>query len=220
MVTGLDFLYHDFRNAETILKSRGAWPELESVIHSLTAADIVDRQEQLAAAGAAPRGGQTAINRLFEERLIPLGWQGQPKLFAEKSLEDWRMDFVKERIGVEVSFNHAEAIPWQFSRLNIAGESDRTRPESRIDVGVVICADLSLRRWSRMDGAVGTFTKFRAWLREMKPILPIPIFLVGLSADGFSGTNVFGGTRRGTRRPEPSVLQPADSADDQVQFFT
>jgi hypothetical protein len=216
----VDFLYHDFRNAATILNSRHAWPELESVIHSITADDVVERQRQLAAVGAAPRGGQTAINRLFEERLIPLGWESQPKLFADKALEEWRMDFVKERIGVEVSFNHAEAIPWQFSRLNIAGESDRTRPESRIDVGIVICADLSLRRWSRMDGAVGTLTKFRAWLREMKPILPIPILLVGLTADGFVPTDVFGGTRRGTRKPAPELADTADSSDDQSQLFS
>ena len=35
------------------------------------------------------------------------------------------MDFLRANVGVEVSFNHAEAIPWQFTRLNIAGESER-----------------------------------------------------------------------------------------------
>ena len=109
------------------------------------------------------------------------------------------MDFLKDRVGVEVSFNHAEAIPWQFTRLNVAGESERVIPESRIDVGVVITATRSLKAWARMDSTVGTFDRFESWLREMKPILPIPILLVGLDAEGWEATNVFSGTAQGTR---------------------
>ena len=109
------------------------------------------------------------------------------------------MDFLRANVGVEVSFNHAEAIPWQFTRLNIAGESERVVEESRIHVGVVITATDSLKSWSKMDSAVGTFDAFKAWLREMKPILPIPLLLVGLQAAGWPPTDVFGGTRSGTR---------------------
>jgi hypothetical protein len=109
------------------------------------------------------------------------------------------MDFLRANVGVEVSFNHAEAIPWQFTRLNIAGESERVVEESRIHVGVVITATDSLKAWARMDSAVGTFDAFKAWLREMKPILPVPLLLVGLDAVGWPPTDVFGGTRTGTR---------------------
>ena len=109
------------------------------------------------------------------------------------------MDFLRARVGVEVSFNHAEAIPWQFTRLNIAGESERVMEASRIDVGVVVTATESLKAWSKMDSAVGTFDAFRAWLREMRPILPVPLLLVGLSSAGWEPTDAFGGTRTGTR---------------------
>ena len=50
------------------------------------------------------------------------------------------MDFLKARIGVEVSFNHAEAVPWTFTRLNIAGESNKVVAEHQIDVGVAFFA--------------------------------------------------------------------------------
>ena len=105
------------------------------------------------------------------------------------------MDFLKARIGVEVSFNHAEAVPWTFTRLNIAGESNKVVPEHQIDVGVAFFATESLKRWARMDGAVGTFELAQAWLEMMRPIMPIPILVVGLSAEGWAETDAFRGTR-------------------------
>jgi hypothetical protein len=50
------------------------------------------------------------------------------------------MGFIKSEIGVEVSFNHAEAISWTYVRLNLAGESTLIKCESKVDVGVAIFA--------------------------------------------------------------------------------
>jgi len=190
----------DFRHAQRLLRDQGAWTSLDNAITTITRESVIEEQQRLQAAGRGPKGGQSALNRLFE-RLLPAadGWESQPRLFHDPALSEWKLDFRRDRIGVEVSFNHAEAIPWQFTRLNIAGESERVRPEARIDVGVVITADRSLKQWSNMDSAVGTFDAFRAWLREMKPILPIPILLIGLVAEGWPSTDVFPGTAHGTR---------------------
>ncbi len=198
----MEHIIEDFRHAERLLRGQPAWISLDAAIGSVTRETVIQEQRSLQArTGHAPKGGQTAMNRLFE-KLLPRdeGWEPQPRLFRDPALSDWKLDFRRDRIGVEVSFNHAEAIPWQFTRLNIAGESDRVLTDARIDVGIVITADGSLKHWSNMDGAVGTFHAFRAWLREMKPILPIPILLIGLSADGWDPTDVFPGTAKGTRR--------------------
>jgi hypothetical protein len=50
-----------------------------------------------------------------------------------------------------------------------------------------------------MDSAVGTFEIACAWLSMMKPIMPIPILVVGLDAEGWAPTDVFRGTRQGGR---------------------
>jgi hypothetical protein len=105
------------------------------------------------------------------------------------------MDFIKARLGVEIAFNHAEAIPWNFTRLNLAGEAPQVQESSRIEVGIAAFATTSLKKWSKMDGAVGTFELATAWLELMRPIMPIPVLVVGLDSEGWPATNSFRGTR-------------------------
>lgn len=203
----MERVIEDFRHAERLLQGQPAWGSLDRAIRSITPEAIIAEQLDRRDSGRRlPKGGQTALNGILDRALAADGWERQARLFNEPDLEKWTLDFRRDRIGVEVSFNHAEAIPWQFTRLNIAGESDRVRKESRIDVGVVIVADKSLKAWSRMDAAVGTFDTFRAWLREMKPILPIPLLLIGLQANGWEPTDAFPGTSTGTRGGRPGQV--------------
>jgi hypothetical protein len=220
----MDYLVYDFRNALVILRSKASFGELEAALHSIEAKDVLEAHQQLSDERArrssrAPAGGQSALNDVINQKLTDAGWESQPALFRDKTLEKWKMDFRKEAIGVEVSFNHAEAIPWQFTRLNIAGESERVIDENRIEVGVVVCAAPSLKEWARMDSAVGTFDQFKAWLREMRPILPVPLLLLGLETRGwpdgsFRGTDT--GNRTRTAPDSDAAVGARHLFDDEV----
>jgi hypothetical protein len=199
----VELVIQDFRLAREILENRDPWAELARAAKSISRDDILDVHASFESEGKrAPAGGQTSLNRLFRERLIPLGWLPEPRLFpdSDQGLRKWKMDFIKAGIGVEVSFNHSEAIPWTFTRLNIAGESEQVLDEARIDVGVAFFAMESLKQWARMDNAVGTFEWATAWLKMMKPIMPVPVLVVGLSADGWPDTDAFRGTQSRRRR--------------------
>jgi Restriction endonuclease BglII len=202
----MDYEIRDFRHASRLLQGRSAWNELEGVVANISQADILAAHQRL----NEPRrlrgarliaGGQSAINLVFREKLAAIPrWTPEPALFDSpaESLRGWKMDFLKESIGVEVSFNHAEAIPWTFTRLNIAGESEEVIPEHRVEVGVAVFAQQSLKTWARMDQAVGTFERAWDWLRIMRPIMPVPILVVGLGAERWE-SGPFRGTARGTR---------------------
>jgi hypothetical protein len=171
----MNYVLYNFRHAIEILTPKRPWHDLDEVIRGIRREDILQRQAEIGSLGRVPKGGQRAINALFDERLV--GWRRQPYLFGPTpELREWKMDFLADRIGVEISFNHAEAIAWQLTRLTIAGESPVVLAESQIDVGIVVTATRSLKTWSRMDNAVGTFDVFCEWLRQMRPILPIPCY--------------------------------------------
>jgi hypothetical protein len=198
----VEYVTHDFRHAQEILENRDSWSELMHVARSIERDDILRAHHAFGATGRRmPAGGQSAINRVFREQLLPLGWTHEPRLFSSDrvDLRNWKMDFLKARIGVEVSFNHAEAIPWTFTRLNIAGESTHVVDQHQVDVGVVFFATESLKAWAKMDSAVGTFELATSWLEMMRPIMPIPLLVVGLSANDWAPTDAFRGTSKGTR---------------------
>ena len=206
----MHYLLHDYRHAEQILSGRAAWQELHGEIAELSAQEILDTHLSYEGQGKrTPAGGQSALNLVFRSRLIPLGWEPEPRLFDDVRFRKWKMDFIKERIGIEVSFNHAEAIPWTFTRLNIAGESNDVVDSHRIDVGVAIFATDDLKAWAKMDSAVGTYEVATAWLEIMRPIMPIPVLVLGLRAHGFPEVTVFRGTATGTRGgPRQPGLEP------------
>src|SRR4051812_13347525 len=186
-----------FRLAGEILAHRKEWKEFEKVLNDLSAKHVLSIYDEICRQGKRPpAGGQIPINEYFRRKLLPLDWKAEPRLFNDPTgeLRGWKMDFLKNKVGVEITFNHAEAIPWIFSRLNIAGESERVQKTSKIEVGIAVFASESMKRWSKMDNAVGTFELASAWLREMKPILPIPLLLIGLDATGWPATIPFRGT--------------------------
>lgn len=197
----MNYQSYNFRHAEAVLKTKGAWDELHGVVSGLTRDDILAAQDQLASKRkSAPAGAQSAINLAFKERLKFLQWQNELILFPQSESDEvqraWRMDFLKEKIGVEVSFNHAEAMAWTLIRLDIAAQSTEVAKESQIDVGVAIFPTSQLKKWGRMDNAVGTYERAILWLDLMKPVVTTPILLIGIDGD-WEPTSVFRGTRNG-----------------------
>ena len=108
------------------------------------------------------------------------------------------MDFAKPfregiRVGMEVTFNHGEAIPWTLIRPTLAHESEGVLPKARIDVGVIISGSDHLKgtrkEGLRMDSAVGTYERLRTLLPKMRAVLPAPLVVYGLdwAEGGLSG---------------------------------
>lgn len=187
----------NYRNAVEILEHRDfrtQWGEVLACVEGITMDDALSTHLGLSRARLEigknpPVGLQTSLNELIRQSLEDVyGWEGQPKLFRSdaEGLADWTMDFIKDGIGIEVAFNHESYFPWIFTRLNVAGESTQVVAEHKVKVGITICSRVDAKKWGKMDPSVGVFEKVSLWLEVMRPILPIPMALVGLSAFGWN----------------------------------
>ena len=78
--------------------------------------------------------------------------------------------------------------------MNLAGESTEVLDASRVDVGVAIYPTRGFKEWGRMDNAVGTYDRACLWLDKMRPVMPIPIAIIGLQPE-WEPTDLFRGTR-------------------------
>ena len=50
------------------------------------------------------------FNEILEKKFVSKGWESQPPVFNEPNDPSAKMDFLKERIGMEVGFGHASFI--------------------------------------------------------------------------------------------------------------
>lgn len=197
--------YHvrSYRNGYQILQYSPAYREIGHVLEQIELGEIQRRRAELqesyaksaARKGSTPRkaGIQTGLNALLRERLTVQGWQTEVPVFdADSETEKgvWTMDFWKSfpaaatTVGLEVTFNHGEALTWTPLRLALAHEAEGVRKGARINVGCIIIGtdDLkgSRRTGLRMDSAVGTFERLLTLLPKMRSVLPAPLVLFGL----------------------------------------
>jgi hypothetical protein len=205
------FHVSSYRQGFELLTAAGAAEDLLASIQSISVETIerrrADRQKSLDARAGAGKGGprkagvQDALNSELERLLThpDRAWTSQAPLYmadAGSGKGYWTMDFHKDfpgdfGVGVEVTFNHAEALPWTLIRPALAYQSDDVLPESRIEVGAIVIGTdhLKGRRGDpgglRMDGAVGTYERLLALLPRLKWVIPVPLAIFGLDwADG------------------------------------
>ena len=219
----MDFLTHSYRwGVEHLHETNPAWVELQEVLSGISRRDVVVGQAAYVGAWMAgerqnpPTGGQTALNAIIHGRLQERGWQTQVPVIPSEDgrgvVPYWSMDFLRDDIGVEVSFNNAGVLPQNLLRMSVKAESYRLRRDEMIRLGILIVASAGLKEWSRMDATVHTFDQVVRVLDFVTFSVPTPMVLVGLnnSADGgniWPDTFLFPGSKPGPFRRLPEHVQ-------------
>lgn len=76
------------------------------------------------------------------ELFVKKGWESQPSVFDERGDPSEKMDFLKERVGIEVGFGHASFIGIDLLKFQIASYSGL----DKIDVGVYIVTTRNIQK--------------------------------------------------------------------------
>ena len=157
-----------YRFAEQVLNSRlSIKHELESI--------LLDPSIDL------PELSRPRFNKVLKEPFVSKGWESQPPVFDEPGDPSAKMDFLKERVGVEVGFGHASFIGIDLLKFQVASYSAL----DKIDVGVYVVTTKAFQRTMRKqfgknwEGSL-SFEKVTRYLPHFKSAVQLPIYVIGI----------------------------------------
>jgi hypothetical protein len=159
---------YSFRFAEQVLNSKlSLKQEIEDVLLSPSI-----KLEEL----SRPR-----FNKILEDLFVAKGWQSQPQVFEDEDHLGAKMDFLKERIGIEVGFGHASFIGIDLLKFQVSSYSSL----DKIDIGVYVVTTKDFQKkmkeefGNNWEGSL-TFEKVKKYLPQFKSAIQIPIYVIGI----------------------------------------
>jgi hypothetical protein len=121
------------------------------------------------------------FNALLRSRFVAAGWQDQPLVFGDPQDPGAKMDFLKERIGIEVGFGHASFIGIDLLKFQVGSYSGL----DRIDVGIYIVTTSRFQRTMKTahnqnwEGSL-SYEKVQRYLPHFKSAIQVPIWVLGI----------------------------------------
>lgn len=128
-----------------------------------------------------PELSRPNFNAVLKKLFVNKGWQSQPSVFPEAQDPSAKMDFLKERVGVEVAFGHSSFLGIDLLKFQIASYASL----DRIDVGIYIVTTRNFQRImtktyeQNWNGSL-TFEKVSRYLPHFKSAIQVPVFVVGV----------------------------------------
>lgn len=134
--------------------------------------EILDSVSSLDLSG---RKSSAQCNSTLEVAFSNLGWQPQPLVLGNPGDPTSKMDFVKDRIGVEIQFGHLSFLGIDLLKFQIASYSGN----NTIDVGVYITGTAAFRKANQWDYRL-SYEKVLKYLPHFKSAIQVPVFLIGI----------------------------------------
>jgi len=220
----MEYQKHQHRHGWDLLQLtayKPLWTEIHQVITGISDHDIQSKVQNWELGGKRGRsaywtGGKSlsrALNELFKERFVALGWASESPIFKSEpgSPFPWRLDFAKSSISVEVVFNNSGSTAWNMLKPVLAGEINHVEKAVDTKFGVLILATEEMKKAGGFDAACETFENARSFLKPLQNQLSVPLVLIGLEApESFSVEEVPGPGRKSGRfvSPPPRLSPP------------
>ena len=121
-----------------------------------------------------------AFNKVLRESFVSKGWTDQPYVFGEDEELGAKMDFLKDRVGIEVGFGHASFIGIDLLKFQVSSYSAL----DQIDVGIYVVTTRRFQKYlaslkQNWEGSL-TFEKVARYLPQFKSAIQVPIYVLGI----------------------------------------
>ena len=179
---------HSHRFATLVVQTelfKDDFDELIETVSNISDEDLIKQFTQDKDKRSSAKSLSKAINFLLQDRLKSLNWNTESPIFKEEEYTKnnksyWRLDFVKNKISVEVAFNHQEAVAHNLIKPVLASELNHVEKAIQTNLGVIITATDALKKSGNFDTAIGTFEKFVSFLRPYNNFITVPLIIIGL----------------------------------------
>jgi hypothetical protein len=121
------------------------------------------------------------FNELLRTAFVSKGWQDQPPVFDEVDDPSARMDFLKDRVGIEVAFGHASFIGIDLLKFQVASYSGL----DKIDIGIYVVTTKEFQKQVKKqfnqnwEGSL-TYEKVVHYLPHFKTAIQVPVYVIGI----------------------------------------
>lgn len=121
------------------------------------------------------------FNQILDYLFVAKGWERQPPVFDDDADVSARMDFLKQRVGIEVGFGHASFLGIDLLKFQVSSYSGL----DKIDVGVYVSTTKNFQRIMRKEFSQNwegslTFEKIVKYLPHFKSAIQVPIYVLGI----------------------------------------
>jgi len=163
----MNFKTYSFRFADQVLNSRyQIKKELEDIIQDTRIVESTLTRPN--------------FNKVLHDLFVEKGWTSEAPVFEEHEDPAARMDYLKERIGIEVGFGHASFIGIDLLKFQVGSYSGL----DKIDVGVYILTTNEFQKRMKKEHGLNwegslTFEKVVKYLPHFKSAIQVPVWVVG-----------------------------------------
>jgi len=174
----LQFVTWSYRYAEQILNSKlTTKKEIEEIIRSVNFEDAVAAAPKTLGGEKVSRGVRPQLNILFEKEFQKRNWERQSKVFGDKEELESKIDFLKDRVGIEVAFTHRSYLGIDLLKFQTMSYSYL----DSIDVGVyLVMTNVLMEKYPKALNGSLTFDRVKTYLPHFKSAIQVPIFVYGL----------------------------------------
>lgn len=123
------------------------------------------------------------FNATLRSSFVNRGWDDQPPVFGDPGDPSAKLDYLKERVGIEVAFGHASFLGIDLLKMQVSSYSGL----DKIDAGVYIVTTSEFQQKAirdynlKWEGSLN-FEKVRRYLPQFKSAIHVPVWVIGIDS--------------------------------------
>ena len=123
------------------------------------------------------------FNEILKDKFSEKGWEVEPNVFDDSDAANAKMDFLKDRIGIEVGFGHPSFIGIDLLKFQVSSYSEL----NKIDVGVYVVTTskfqkLMIEKYKQKWTGSLNYEKVIKYLPFFKSAIQVPVQVIGIDA--------------------------------------